>query len=46
MKTAIYARVSTEDQTTDNQSLVLEEVAKKMEWMYVVRNLWTWSYLN
>ena len=32
MKTAIYARVSTEDQTTDNQSLVLEEVAKKMEW--------------
>ena len=35
MKTAIYARVSTDDQTTENQSLVLEEVAKKMEWNVV-----------
>ena len=35
MKTAIYARVSTEEQTTENQSLVLEGVAKKMEWNVV-----------
>ena len=32
MITAIYARVSTEDQTTDNQVFELEKVAKRMGW--------------
>ena len=32
MITAIYARVSTDDQTTDNQVFELEKVAKRMGW--------------
>jgi len=32
MITAIYARVSTDDQTTDNQVFELETVAKRMGW--------------
>ena len=32
MKTAIYARVSTDEQTTDNQVLELKKVAKRMGW--------------
>jgi|TARA_B100002003_G_C13924169_1_gene449241 DNA invertase Pin-like site-specific DNA recombinase len=32
MITAIYARVSTEDQTTDNQVFELEKVARRMGW--------------
>ena len=85
MKTAIYARVSTDEQTTDNQVIELKKVAERNGWeietiyadtisgakskrpqldklmkaimrkeldivmvwsVYVVRNLWTWSYLN
>ena len=32
MKSAIYARVSTDDQTTDNQVLELRKAAKRMGW--------------
>ena len=32
MNTALYLRVSTSDQTTDNQQLELEKVADKMGW--------------
>ena len=32
MKTAIYARVSTDQQTTDNQVLKLEQVAERNGW--------------
>ena len=32
MITAIYARVSTDDQTPENQVLQLEKVAKRMGW--------------
>ena len=32
MKVAIYCRVSTEEQTTENQKLRLEEYAKRMNW--------------
>ena len=32
MKTAIYARVSTDEQTTDNQVLKLKQVAKRNGW--------------
>ena len=32
MKTAIYARVSTDQQTTDNQVLKLEQVADRNGW--------------
>ena len=32
MKTAIYCRVSTQEQTTDNQALELHEVADKQGW--------------
>jgi DNA invertase Pin-like site-specific DNA recombinase len=32
MKTAIYARVSTDEQTTDNQVLKLEQVAERNGW--------------
>lgn len=32
MRAAIYLRVSTNDQTTDNQRLVLEEAAKRSGW--------------
>jgi DNA invertase Pin-like site-specific DNA recombinase len=34
MKIVIYARVSTEDQTVQNQILKLEEYAKRMGWEY------------
>lgn len=36
MKVAIYARVSTEDQNTQNQVSVLKEYAKRMGWDYEV----------
>ena len=32
MKTAIYCRVSSDKQTTDNQNLELTKVAKRMGW--------------
>ena len=32
MKSAIYARVSTDDQTTENQVLELRKAAKRMGW--------------
>ena len=32
MNTALYLRVSTSDQTTDNQELELQKVADKMGW--------------
>ena len=32
MKTAIYARVSTDEQTTDNQVIKLKQVAKRNGW--------------
>ena len=32
IKTAIYARVSTDQQTTDNQVLKLEQVAERNGW--------------
>jgi len=35
MKAAIYLRVSTNDQTTDNQRLVLEEAAERSGWEIV-----------
>ena len=31
-RVAIYARVSTDDQSPENQLLELEEVAKRMQW--------------
>jgi len=34
MKVAIYARVSTTEQTVQNQLLALEKYAKRMEWEY------------
>jgi len=34
MKVAIYARVSTTEQTVENQLLALEKYAKRMEWEY------------
>lgn len=34
MKTAIYCRVSTEEQTTENQKIRLEEYAKRNNWQY------------
>lgn len=34
MKVAIYARVSTSEQTVENQLLALEKYAKRMEWKY------------
>ena len=36
MKVAIYARVSTDDQTTDNQKLVLTQYCDRMGWQYEV----------
>lgn len=36
MKVAIYCRVSTEEQTTDNQKLPLIEYCKRMGWDYEV----------
>ena len=36
MKVAIYARVSTDEQTTENQTNPLIEYAKRMGWEYVV----------
>jgi len=36
MKVAIYARVSTEDQTTDNQVLPLKSYCDRMGWEYEV----------
>lgn len=36
MKVAIYARVSTDEQTTDNQVLPLIEYCKRMGWEYEV----------
>ena len=36
MNVAIYCRVSTESQTTENQRLILEEYAKRMGWEYTV----------
>jgi putative DNA-invertase from lambdoid prophage Rac len=36
MKVALYARVSTQDQTTDNQVIPLTEYAKRMGWEYEV----------
>ncbi len=35
MKTAIYCRVSTQEQTTDNQALELHEVADKQGWTVI-----------
>ena len=35
MKTAIYCRVSTQDQTTDNQALELRETAEKQGWTVI-----------
>ncbi|SVC70501.1 uncharacterized protein METZ01_LOCUS323355, partial [marine metagenome] len=32
MRTALYCRVSTSEQTTDNQVLDLQKVAQKMNW--------------
>ena len=32
MRIAMYCRVSTADQTTDNQAIALEEVAQNMGW--------------
>ena len=36
MKVAIYARVSTDDQTTDNQTIPLKQYAERMGWQYEV----------
>lgn len=36
MKVAIYARVSTDDQTTDNQVLPLKQYCDRMGWQYEV----------
>lgn len=36
MKVAIYARVSTEDQTTDNQVFPLKQYCERMGWQYDV----------
>lgn len=36
MKVAIYCRVSTDDQTTENQSRLLSEYAKRMGWEYEI----------
>ena len=36
MKVAIYCRVSTQDQTTDNQQRILEEYSRRMGWEYEV----------
>lgn len=36
MKTAIYCRVSTEEQTTENQTIILEEHAKRNDWDYEI----------
>jgi len=36
MKIAIYARVSTSEQTVENQLLALERHAKRMDWEYQV----------
>lgn len=36
MKVAIYARVSTEDQTVENQIIPLEQYAKRMGWEYEI----------
>jgi len=35
MRCVVYARVSTDDQTTDNQILQLKEYAAKQEWEIV-----------
>lgn len=34
MKVAIYCRVSTQDQTVENQKIALEQYAKRMEWQF------------
>lgn len=36
MKVAIYARVSTDEQTTDNQTIPLRQYAERMGWEYEV----------
>ena len=36
MKVAIYCRVSTEEQTVENQKIVLIEYAKRMGWEYEI----------
>lgn len=36
MKVAIYARVSTEEQTVDNQLLILKEYAERRGWEYII----------
>jgi DNA invertase Pin-like site-specific DNA recombinase len=36
MKVAIYARVSTDDQTTDNQTIPLTGYAERMGWQYEI----------
>lgn len=36
MKVAIYARVSTDDQTTENQLIPLKQYAERMGWEYEV----------
>lgn len=36
MKVAIYCRVSTEEQTVENQKIVLIEYAKRMGWEYSI----------
>lgn len=36
MKVAIYARVSTEEQTTQNQILALEKHAQRLDWEYEI----------
>ena len=36
MKVAIYCRVSTEEQTVENQKIILIEYAKRMGWEYEV----------
>jgi DNA invertase Pin-like site-specific DNA recombinase len=36
VKVAIYARVSTEDQTTDNQLIPLKAYCERMQWKYEV----------
>ena len=36
MKVAIYARVSTEEQTTDNQVIPLKQYCERMQWQYEI----------
>lgn len=36
MKVAIYARVSTDDQTVENQLIPLKEYASRMNWQYSI----------